>query len=619
MCGICGFVDLRRKTSAAVLETMRISLSHRGPDSGREILLNDNTIGFGHQRLSIIDLSDNASQPMWSSNKRWCIAFNGEIYNYKELRNQLLIEGYNFHTKSDTEVLLNAFDFWGIDCLSKLTGMFAFALLDQNEQKLYLVRDRAGIKPLYYYHKNGQLLFGSELKALMANPNFDKKINISSASHFFQSGFIPAPLSVFEHTFKVKPGSYVVYDINKDLLRENSYWSILHFLQKPKLNIDYEEAVNETERLMKNAYNYRMVADVPVGIFLSGGYDSTSVATLLQKDNTSKLNTFTIGFQEEKWNEAPRAKKIAEFLNTNHREYYCTIEDALEILPDLPYYYDEPMADSSAIPTMLVSKFAKQFVTVALSADGGDELFGGYNLYQYSNKLSKILAYMPYGVQKGVSSIFKSIPKKYQPRILSRLTDILPARTLQEVHSLLSKEMTEPIISDLLIDKFNYESLDFNFGKLNGYESLMCFDYNTYLPGDILTKVDRATMSVGLEGREPMLDHSLTEWASQLPINYKISGNSQKRILKDVVHKHVPEKLMNSPKKGFGIPINTWIRNCNSSYIYNFLNEPTIVQQGVLSSDFVNKTVLEYKTTGKNFNIFWRILTWQMWMDKWMS
>ena len=385
--------------------------------------------GLGHRRLSIIDLSNAASQPMQFENLY--IVFNGEIYNYNEIRDELIAKGHQFSTHSDTEVILHAFKEWGNKCVDRFIGMFAFVIYDKLQQKVFCVRDRAGVKPFFWYHKKGLFLFASELKAFHQHPGFEKEMNTDAVAAFMQYGYVPTPHCIFNDTYKLQPGHTLTLDLQTEKIAIEKYWDVLDFYNKPKLTISLPDAITETERILEKAFQYRMVADVPVGVFLSGGYDSTCVTALLQKNSTSKINTFTIGVHDKGLNEAPFAKATADHLGTNHTEYYCTSHEALEIVPDLPFYYDEPFADSSAIPTTLVSKLARQKVTVALSADAGDEIFAGYNKYDYIARVKNKIDKVPSPLRKGVAAMMQHIPAhkvpyfRHRPLFTSRYKKIM--------------------------------------------------------------------------------------------------------------------------------------------------------------------------------------------------
>jgi asparagine synthase (glutamine-hydrolysing) len=407
MCGIAGFIDFSGKSKLVDLRNMISVLNHRGPDDmGMELVQNDKfTIGLSQARLSIIDLSQGGHQPMIY--KHYYIIFNGEIYNYNEIKRELIDSGSFFTSESDTEVILHAFDKWGIDCINRFIGMFAFVIYNNISNEVVIVRDRSGIKPLYYFWHNDIFLFASELKALHMHFGFEKKIDQTALQQYFSQvhhGYIPAPNTIFENTYKVKSGNFMNFNLITKELKSSCYWDVNTFYRLPKLKHSYSEAKENMHQLIKSACEYRMVSDVPVGVFLSGGYDSTLVTSILQSNRKEKINTFTIGFEEGN-NEIPFAKQTAEFLGTEHHEFVCTKKEAQEIIPQLPYFYDEPFADSSAIPTLLVSKFAREFVTVALSADAGDEVFCGYSNYMELNTNLRRMNYIPDILKSGVSNI----------------------------------------------------------------------------------------------------------------------------------------------------------------------------------------------------------------------
>lgn len=631
MCGFAGYLSFNKQLYGKdVLQSMGDVIIHRGPDDyGIEVFSEENyQLGFSFRRLSIIELSELGHQPMFSDKRDICIVFNGEIYNYKEIKTELEKDGFSFKSNSDTEVIINSYIKWGISAVEKFIGMFSIAIFDKSKEKLFLVRDRAGVKPLYWYWKNNVLLFGSELKSFHQHPAFEKEINKSALAEYFMYGYINAPNSIFNYTYKLKPGHYLEFSINKKELYIHSYWDIENFANKPTLNISYDDALIETEKLLQSACNYRMIADVPVGIFLSGGYDSSAVAALIQSQSTQKVKTFTIGFKDEKYNEANHAKKVADYIGTEHHQFICTENEAQEIIPHLSFFYDEPFGDSSAIPTYLVSKIARKTVTVALSADGGDEQFAGYPRYikalNYYNKLSKIPIFAKHflasisGVLPAESNILKFDQK-------NKLIDILKSKnyiwnyaltshalTFQQVKSLIKGEI------HLLNNSYNQHNFTSNTDFLT---QILVTDYKTYLTDDILTKVDRATMAVSLEGREPLLDHRIAEWTMQLPSNYKFSNGNSKRILKDIVHKYIPKEIMQRPKMGFGIPIHTWLQTDLKDLLLEVLNIDKIRKQNILDADKVDKALNAFLNNEKNvdFQRIWFLFMFQMWYDKWMN
>lgn len=634
MCGIAGLIDFQSSSTEQVLQQMTDSIIHRGPDgSGQEFFQKNNyQLGFGHRRLSILDLTETGKQPMCFNNV--FITFNGEIYNFKEIKKELIKLGHNFIGNSDTEVILHAYVQWGIKCVSKFIGMFVFVLYDETRQLVYCVRDRAGIKPLFYYWKEGLFLFASELKAFHKHPKFHKQLNLNSVTSFLQYGNIPTPHCVFEDCFKLSPGYYIEFNIQHVTFNTHKYWDVYDSYNKPKLKINFEEAKKETEVLLKSAADYRMISDVPVGVFLSGGYDSACLAALLQKENSEKIKTYTIAVPDIGLNEAPYAKVVAKHLGTNHHEYTCTAKDAIELIDDLPYYYDEPFADSSAIPTTLVCKMARKEVTVALSADAGDEVFAGYNRYDYMMKFGSKIKNTPALIRRPIHGIMDwlnadHIPyfnKKYNfHNRYEKLKNLLKEPSDENLMMSLSKQFTEEELSGLFRKKFTiqntrYSNQDLNHTHYTSLSYMMAIDYQTYLLDDILQKVDRASMTVSLEAREPYLDHRVIEWAAQLPDHFKYNNGIKKHILKEITHKYIPKSLMDRPKMGFAIPIENWMMNELKDKIYYYLDIKKIEQQGVLNSKTVNDLVSKFMSGKKEYGVkIWYLLMFQMWYEKWME
>lgn len=633
MCGISGFVDYKKQSSDVILTQMINTLYHRGPDgSGIEILqTNAYQIGLGHRRLSIIDLSETGKQPMQFGNL-W-ITFNGEIYNYVEIKKELKDLNHQFFGHSDTEVILHAFAQWGISCVEKFIGMFAFVIYDSVLEELYCVRDRAGIKPFYYYWHNDLFLFSSELKSFHSHPNFIKEINLDAVAAFMQFGNVPTPHCIFNHCFKLKPGHLIQFNLKSKIFNINQYWNVYDFYNIPKLELSFTEAKVETEKILKSAFNYRMVSDVPVGVFLSGGYDSACVASILQKDRAEKLKTFTISVPDIGLNEAPYAKEVSNYIGTEHHEYECSQKEALELIDDLPYYYDEPFADSSAIPTTLVCKMAKQQVTVALSADAGDEIFAGYNRYDYMMKHGKRLNQLPKFIRKGMSGMMSIIPSDTIPVLKNKynfhnryekLKSLLNDPSSKNMMLSLSKQYSETQLKRLMKTKFDHIATSYLSDELSKNHHtplayMMAIDYQTYLVDDILQKVDRASMTASLEGREPFLDHRIIEWAAQLPDHYKYYKGSKKHILKEIVHQYIPKHLMDRPKMGFAIPIENWLMIDLKEKVNHYLNKNKIDQQQIFNSDFIEVLKHDFYSGKKEFaNKLWHILMFQMWYEKWM-
>ncbi len=633
MCGIAGFIDFSKNSNENILKLMTDELQHRGPDdSGYEFCeVGSVQIGLGHRRLSILDLSSCGHQPM--SFEDIDIVYNGEVYNFEEIKRELEEFSYVFHSHSDTEVILKAYHKWGLEALHKFNGMFAISIYDKRLSKLFLIRDRSGIKPLYWYQHNSTILFASELKSFHKHPSFKKEVDINSLALFLQLQYIPEPHSIFKNCYKLRAGHILECDLKTKKTKTKEYWNVIDFYNKPKLDISKDEAIDKLEKLLKSAFDYRLVSDVPVGVFLSGGYDSSLVTALLQSDRSEKLKTFTIGFEEKGFDEAPYARKVASHLGCEHFEYYCTQKDALDIIPKLSTIYDEPFADVSAIPTTLVSSQAKKEVTVSLSADGGDELFAGYDKYtralSYESRFSKI----PNLVRSPLNSILNRVDSNSIPFLKNRynfatryekLKNMLKADGITEFLKETSSYLTFNETNKLL--NFNTQQLATNFDKgglLNTYNdevnSLLAIDYKTYMVDDILTKVDRATMSVSLEGREPFLDYRVIEFVATLPSSLKYNNGIKKYLLKEITHKYLPKELMDRPKMGFGVPIHEWFKDELKEYFLHYLDEKRLEENGLFNSKEVVRLRDRYLNGEKeNVDNLWSILMFLMWYEKWM-
>ena len=634
MCGIAGFCDFTNQSSELILTKMTDSIRHRGPDdSGASFLHHHNAqIGLGHRRLSIIDLSPLGHQPM--SYLDYEIIFNGEIYNYEEIRKELQQYGYEFKSHSDTEVILVGFHKWGMKVLEKFIGMFAFTLLDKKENKLYLVRDRVGVKPMYYYYHNDTFLFASELKAFHEHPQFKKTLSPDGLTNYFQFGYSICPDTIFQHTYQVKPGNYLELDIRLKKLSETSYWKIENYYTTKSI-LSESEILYDLESLLTSAANYRMVSDVPVGLFLSGGYDSSTIAALLQKNRSQKIKTFTIGFNENEFNEAPHAKKVAEYLGTDHTEYYCSMNDALALVPEMPFYFDEPYADYSSIPTMLVSELARKKVTVALSADGGDELFGGYQKYLNALKYQKLRSLFPNILAKPFQHIYNFTSNA----LLSDATNLVKYNTTNNKISELIKGQTVIDFARINVQQFEEKSLakllltgktkkaglfydNKFFESFDDLDRLLLLDFKIFLPDDLLVKIDRATMRVSLEGREPLLDHRLIEYMGKVNAQSKLnhSAKTTKYYLKKIAHNNIPETMLNRPKMGFTPPLANWLKGPLKEYVIQYMSKELIESQGILSYPVIDRMKCDFYNLNypKASKKIWNILMFQMWFEKWM-
>jgi asparagine synthase (glutamine-hydrolysing) len=631
MCGIVGYCDFNKKSTETELTMMMQAIEHRGSDANGHSFHNYSTaiVGLGHQRLSVIDLSEGGIQPM--SFEHLEIVYNGEVYNFKEVRTELEKLDYNFNSQSDTEVILKAYHCWGIEALQKFNGMFSMVILDKEKERLTLIRDRAGVKPLYWYQKDGLFLFASELKSFHQHSGFEKKINKDVLAQYLQHGYVLQPNSIFEHTEQLNAGHLLELDIKTQKIEKKEYWSVSTWYEKPKLILTDNEAIDETEKILKKSFEYRMVSDVPVGTFLSGGYDSSLVTALLQADKNEKINTFTIGFEEKGYDESPYAKRVSEHLGTNHTEYYCTHKDALEIIPKLAEIYDEPFGDASAIPTVLVSQLAREHVTVSLSADGGDEIFAGYSAYDNLLKIDEKFSKVPSIVKQGTAGILNMVNPSFIPFMDSKynfeiryekIKKMLTAQSAAELLEQSYEQYSTAELNRLLLHepKKLYSNFDADVSKIEDQLSeMLMIDYKTYMADDILTKVDRATMSVGLEGREPFLDSSIIEFAAQLPNEMKYRDGEKKWILKQVTHKYLPESMMNRPKMGFSPPITEWFRDELKSYFLYYLSHERLNEEGLFNPDEVVRMRDEY-LGGKNVSVhrLWFILMFEMWYERWM-
>ena len=626
MCGICGFISNKKLDKNDLIEMNNV-LAHRGPDDhGEEIyqLGTDLCVGFAQRRLAIMDLSEKGHQPMHSGNKRVSVVFNGEIYNFRELKKE--IQDYPFRSDCDTEVILAAYLKWGIDFVDRVNGMFAIALLDRYDNSVYLIRDRIGKKPLYYYIQDeNNIAFGSELKAIIECPLFQQEVNKEIVGRYLYRQYIAAPDTIYKNTYKLEPGS--ILKIQENSLKQYKYWDIARKYKERKDEQieDYDEAKNTLKKLIKGAVSRRLAADVPIGAFLSGGYDSSLVCAVAQELSQNPVKTFSIGFYEEELNEAVYAKEIAKYIGVEHEELYITEQDMFSVLESIPVYYDEPFADSSQIPTMLVSQLAKTQVSVALSGDGGDELFGGYKIYahmyeaekrKHMGKILYMLGKIP-GVKQ--SSMWKK--RKFVWRIVSDGNDA-ETRTQRGGANV-------GVINDLLLDGgdrlyFEFES---RYQEKRYDVTRMLLDMDTFLPDDILTKVDRASMRYALECRCPILDKEVIEYSFRLPIDFKSGHGNQKRILKDITYEYLPRGIMDRPKAGFSIPLDKWLRTALKEKIMDWTDREYLVRQGIFNADVLIGLIDSYmKTgdlgpnTGQNYSAYiWAYFMFQQWYDKYQG
>jgi len=642
MCGIVGFCSCNEKVDKAILTSMRDALTHRGPDDAGIYIDEENNVGLGHRRLSILDLSSLGHQPMSNENGSIWITYNGEVYNFKEIREELSKRGYSFKSKSDTEVVIKSYEEWGIDCVHKFIGMFALGIWDKREKKLYLVRDRVGVKPLYYYQKDGLFLFGSELKVLMKHPDFNKEIDYSVLQLYLRYGYIPAPFTIFNNTYKLRPGHYLCVSNNN--LKEVKYWDIVDFYLEEPIDASEDEIAEELENLLIDSFKYRLISDVPVGVFLSGGIDSTTLTALLQKNISTQLKTFTIGFYEDRYDEAKWAKKIANYLGTDHTEYYLSAKKAISIIEKLPEIYDEPFGDDSGIPTYLVSRLARQDVTVTLSADGGDELFCGYDRYRSVTYLNRRLLRLPRYIRNSLIKALSSFSSSTVDSLYSTFKPCIPEikdykdkfgkwrNMLRESSNGNPLDMYKFNINRWTPDEltrvmgYDYNSkfntyLEDTFYRLKNNDFLtqmMATDFKTSLVDRILTKVDRATMSVSLEAREPFLDHRLVQYVARIPVNLKYKNGMSKYILRKILYKYVPVELLERPKKGFGIPLAGWLKGELSYLVRDYLNEDKLKREGIFNPGVVSSSIKDFMNGSINVNKIWFLLMFEMWKEKWL-
>ena len=649
MCGINGFFSKSSSTFNNVIVKMNSAISHRGPDTNGTWFDENSGIVLGHQRLSIIDLSAAGNQPMLSNSQRFVLTYNGEIYNHLEIRKELERSNANikWSGNSDTEVLLEAIDFWGVEnTLQKIDGMFAFGLWDQKTRSLILARDRIGEKPLYFGWQgkgdNKVFIFSSELKSLKVHPEFNREINRDAIALQLRHISIPAPYSIYKNIYKLLPGHYLQLsenDLKNNLLPQSKiYWSLAEkaiYGYDNQLSLSEASIQNDLEKQLHSTVKKQMISDVPLGVFLSGGTDSTIIAALMQSQSDQPIKTFTIGFDENNYDEAKYAKKISKHLGTNHTELYISSKTAMEVVPKIPTIYDEPFSDSSQIPTFLVSELAKQQVKVALSGDGGDELFCGYNRHVMSKKFSNIFRLVPISFRKTLSSGLHSI----SPQSWNKISTLLPglknhtnfgdkihkfgyalkAKTLYDLYYILRSHWQNP--TEVVID--SKEPGTFltqfrpNLHKLNIQQQMMVLDTLTYLPDDILVKVDRASMASSLETRAPFLDHKLIEYVWKIPHALKFKNGQGKWILKKILNKYVPSNLTERPKMGFGVPLDIWLRGPLRDWAENLLNEKRLKHDGYFTEKLIRDKWKEHLSGKQNWqDLLWNVLMFQAWIDK---
>jgi asparagine synthase (glutamine-hydrolysing) len=648
MCGITGFYSKTSSNFNNIILKMNSAITHRGPDSNNIWQDKNSGIFFGHQRLSILDLSTAGNQPMVSNSGRHIITYNGEIYNHLEIRKELNKINSNIRWKSntDTETLLEALEFWGIEkTLKKIVGMFAFGLWNKKNRSLILVRDRIGEKPLYFgWQGKGDskvFLFGSELKALKVHPEFSREINRDAITLQLRHNYIPDPYSIYKDIYKLLPGHYL--ELTEVNLKKNFlptpkiYWSLTKsaiYGINNQLTQSDESIQSDLEKRLKLSVKQRMISDVPLGAFLSGGIDSSTIVSLMQSQSNHPIKTFTIGFNEDDYNEAQHAKKIAKHLGTDHTELYFSSKTAMEVIPKLSTIYDEPFSDNSQIPSFLLSQLAKQDVKVALSGDGGDELFCGYNRYMLTNNWSKKFNSIPLSLRKILTYAIKLISQNNWNKLFKFLPGLnqhinyghkihkgakaLEANTLSDLYYVLISHWqnpTEVVINSkepqTFLSEFNPELLNFN-----NHQKMMMLDLITYLPNSILVKVDRASMASSLEARIPFLDHELIEYSWKIPHSLKFRNGKGKWILRQILNNYVPKDLTERPKTGFGIPIDIWLRGPLRDWAENLLNEKRLMQEGYFNPKLIRDKWQEHLSNKHNWQYdLWNVLMFQAWID----
>lgn len=639
MCGIVGYWS-KKSLDSSVIEQMALRIQHRGPDDSGVWLDEDAGLALAHRRLSIIDLSPAGHQPMISPCSNFILIYNGEIYNHQELRAQLEQEGghFNWRGHSDTETLLAGLRHWGIEgTLQRLNGMFAFALWDKTEQTLFLARDRMGEKPLYYGYVGGNFLFGSELKSLITHPHWNGDIDRNALSLYLRHNYVPTPWCIYQGLKKLPPAHYVaVRDTGTSISEPQCYWDLKQIAANSESFTagSPKEYTDKLDALLRDAVGRRMAADVPLGAFLSGGIDSSTIASLMQAQSPQPIKTFTIGFHEAGYNEAEHAKAIAKHLGTDHTELYVTPEEAMAVIPRLSTIWDEPFSDSSQIPTLLVSTLARQHVTVSLSGDGGDELFFGYKRYMQGYLIWRTLKLFPLPARKVLASLMLAIPseplehlvrflpKRFQTLHLAdrlpKLAKVVKESSGESLYRHLVSHWKNP--TEVVIDGIEPTTIFDTPQHLPNMPDLrdhmMYLDTLTYLPDDILTKVDRASMAVSLEARVPLLDHRIIEFAWKVPLSLKYRNGKGKWLLREVLYRYVPRKLMERPKMGFGVPIEHWLRGPLREWAEALLDEKRLREQGYFNPDPIRQMWLEHINGKYRWHYYlWDVLMFQAWLE----
>ena len=630
MCGILGFIG------SDVSDLDLSVLAHRGPDSSGQVFIDQKNVFLGHTRLAIQDLSESGAQPMVSSSGRFTISFNGEIYNHLKLRKLVSLNSdYSWSGSSDTETLAACFELFGIEATIRMCeGMFAAGVWDNDKDQLYLIRDRFGEKPLYYGIINGILMFSSELKALKVHPAFDLEIDREALALFFMKNFIPAPFSIYKNIFKVMPGTIMCFDVPTYACATNRYWKI--HASKDIAELSSQDLLIESiDQKLKKVVKNQLISDVPVGAFLSGGVDSSLIVSMMQAVSAEKINTFSIGFEEEEYNEADQAEAVAKFLGTRHESLIVAPSDLIDAAKTISKIYDEPFADSSQIPTYLVSKFAKEKVSVVLTGDGGDELFAGYNRHIALEKYKWIFR-LPIIIRVILSRILLGVPAvwyaglahalrldRYIPNFGSKVikaAKILSSNSVYVAYETLTSSWGSghEIVKGVFGEKSSEHRKRLR-GLGNGSElkDMMRWDVESYLADGVLVKLDRAAMSVSLEGRVPFLNHDFAEYAWGIPTRFNIGGGVGKVLLRKVLARYLPEHLTNKPKRGFSLPMAEWLRGPLRSWADGLLSTSRILEDGYLEPHLIQKKWVEHKNGLKDWSQdLWCVLIFQMWLDE---
>jgi len=655
MCGLTGFLNtslnINSSEAGELILKMSDTLAHRGPDDHGVWMDFSAGIALGHRRLSIIDLSSEGHQPMHSACGRYVMVYNGEIYNFLEIKRELQDSGVTtgWHGHSDTEVMLAAISHWGLEqAITRFVGMFAFALWDRKERILKLTRDRLGEKPLYYGWMKKTFLFGSELKALRSHPDWEGEIDRTVLALLMRYNYIPAPYSIYRNIFKILPGTIITIDKKNSSapmtlpVHPNYYWSskiVAEQGEKEPLEENEEECIKLLESHLKNAVRGQMKADVPLGAFLSGGVDSSTIVALMQTQSTRRIKTFTIGFEEKAYNEAHDAKAVAKHLGTDHTELYVTPKEAMSVIPQLPSLYDEPFSDSSQIPTYLISKLTRQQVTVSLSGDGGDELFGGYNRYFWGEKIWEKINYCPSFLRQVLNLGIKALSPMAWDSIFQVLDPVFPEKMkqrnpgdkLHKIAGILTSKHPEEMYLRLVSHWDAPESIvpeskevptmptdPKTWARIKDFtRAIMYLDLACYLPDDILVKVDRASMGVSLETRVPFLDHRVVEFACKVPLHMKIRNNQGKWLLRQVLYKYVPKELIERPKMGFGVPLDSWLRGPLRDWAEDLLSSNKLKNEGFFNPEPIGKIWQAHLSGKGNYqHHLWDVLMFQAWLRK---